>query len=306
MSEPGFPDLSGGSVLTVGTFDGVHIGHREILQDLNTRAERTGLPGVVVTFTPHPLAVVNPAAAPRLLTPGIERLGELASGVAPNRAVVIPFSSALAALSPEQFVRLLVDRYAMRELVVGHDHGLGRGRQGDVSVLRALGRKLGFDVQVVAAKNDSHGMAISSSAIRRAIAYGELDGARAMLGRRYSAHGVVVAGSNRGRRIGVPTINLELLKEKLLPPDGVYAVRVNAAKGAFGGMMNVGGRPTFGEPERIPEIHLFDASGDWYGEAVWVEFVARLRDTVRFAGVKELTEQLSRDANSARVALTQA
>lgn len=306
MSELGLPNLAGGSVLTVGTFDGVHLGHREILHDVNARAEQRGLPGVVVTFTPHPLAVVNPTAAPLLLTPGIERLGELAGDSAPTQAVVIPFSSTLAALSAERFVRLLVDRYAMRDLVVGHDHGFGRGRQGDISVLRKLGGELGFTLQVVPAKTDSRGMAISSTAIRRAVAYGELEGARAMLGRRYSLHGVVVPGSNRGRGIGVPTINLAIPTEKLLPPDGVYAVRVSAPKGSFGGMMNLGSRPTFGEAERIPEIHLFDASGDWYGDAVWVEFCARLRDTVRFAGVKELTEQLSRDAESARVALTQA
>lgn len=303
MSTPGFPELSGGSVVTVGTFDGVHVGHREILRDLATRAERTRRPGVVLTFTPHPLAVVNPAAAPRLLTPGLERLGELAGAVGPSHAVVIPFSTALAALTPEQFVRLLVERYSMRELLVGHDHGFGRGRQGDVSVLRALGGTLGFDVEVVPAKNDSDGMAISSTAIRRAVAYGELESARAMLGRRYSLFGVVVPGSNRGRGIGVPTINLDLPREKLLPPDGVYAVLVNAAKGSFGGMMNLGGRPTFGESERIPEIHVFEGSGDWYGDAVSVEFVARLRNTIRFADVKELTEQLSRDASAARSAL---
>ncbi len=306
MSAPGFPDLSSGSVLTVGTFDGVHIGHRDVLAHLNSCAGRTGLPGVVVTFTPHPLAVVNPAAAPRLLTPGVERLIELAGPMAPRHAVVIPFSSMLAALSPEQFVRLLVDRYAMRELVVGYDHGLGRGRQGDISVLRSLGTRLGFEVHVIPARNDLRGTAISSTAIRRAVAYGELDVARAMLGRRYSLHGVVVPGSSRGRSIGVPTINLEVPREKLLPPDGVYAVQVRSSKGSFGGMMNLGGRPTFGEAERIPEIHLFDASGDWYGDNVSVQFVARLRDTVRFAGVQELTEQLSRDATSARLALTQA
>lgn len=306
MREAGLQELAGGSVLTVGTFDGVHLGHREILNDLNACVERAGLPGVVVTFTPHPLAVVNPAAAPRLLTPGSERLAELASGIAPSHAVVIPFSAALAGLSPEQFVRLLVDRYAMRELVIGYDHGLGRGRQGDVPALRALGDKLGFSVHVVPAKHDSRGAAISSSAIRRAIAYGDLEAGRAMLGRPYSLLGVVVPGTTRGRSIGIPTINLDLPMEKLLPPDGVYAVRVSAAKGAFGGMMNLGRRPTFGEGERIPEIHMFDASGDWYGDSVTVEFVRRLRDTVRFAGVKELTEQLSRDAQSARVALTQA
>jgi riboflavin kinase/FMN adenylyltransferase len=306
MTDFGLPDLSGGSVVTVGTFDGVHLGHREILSDLMARAERKALPPLVVTFTPHPLSVVNPAAAPRLLTPGDERLAALVGDATPPHAVVIPFTPSLAALSAEQFVRLLVDRYAMRELVVGYDHGLGRGRQGDLSVLRDLGKKMGFTVQAVDAKTDSRGMAISSTAIRRAVAYGELEPARAMLGHRYFAHGVVVPGSSRGRGIGIPTINLAIHKDKLLPPDGVYAVRASGAKGAYGGMMNLGGRPTFGEAERVPEIHLFGASGDWYGDAIGVEFVARLRDTVRFSGVKELVEQLGRDAESARLALTQA
>ena len=304
MTDRGLVALSSGSVLTVGTFDGVHLGHREILRDLNERAERCGLPAVVVTFTPHPLAVVNPAAAPKLLTPDVERIALIAGEASTAHAVVIPFSTAVAALSAEQFVRLLVDCYAMRELVVGYDHGLGRGRHGDVGVLRALGSKLGFVVQVVAAKTGPHGIAISSTAIRRAVAYGELEGARAMLGRRYSMHGVVVPGSSRGRGIGIPTINLAIPVEKLLPPDGVYAVRVFAPKGTYGGMMNLGGRPTFGESERTPEIHLFDASGDWYGDAVLVEFVLRIRDIVRFASVDQLKDQLGRDAANARQALT--
>jgi riboflavin kinase / FMN adenylyltransferase len=306
MSDAGLVALRGGSVVTVGTFDGVHLGHRAILRDLNERAERMGLPAVVATFTPHPLAVVNVAAAPKLLTPGAERLIALAGDAASRYAVIIPFSVALAALSAEQFVRLLVTRYGMRELVVGYDHGLGRGRQGDVDVLRALGRQLGFTVAVVPAENDAQGVAISSTAIRRAVAYGDLDAARARLGRRYLAHGVVIRGKNRGRQIGVPTINLAIPTEKLLPPDGVYAVRVSASKGSFGGMMNLGGRPTFDDAERVPEIHMFGAGGDWYGDSVCVEFVSRLRDTVRFAGLKELTEQLARDADSARLALTQA
>ena len=306
MPDRGFPDLGGGSVLTIGTFDGVHLGHREILADLGDHARRTGMPALVVTFTPHPLAIVNPAAVPRLLTPGVERLAALTANGAPPRAIVIPFSASLAALTAQGFVGLLVERYSMRELVVGYDHGLGRGRTGDVSVLRDLGKAMGFNVRVVEARNDDRGVAISSTAIRRAVAYGELAGARAMLGRRYDACGIVVPGSSRGRGIGIPTINLSIAKEKLLPPDGVYAVRVNAAKGTFGGMMNLGGRPTFGDAERVPEVHVFDAVGDWYGDAVWVEFVSRLRDTVRFSGVEELTAQLSRDAESARFALTQA
>lgn len=306
MSERGFPQFASGSVITIGTFDGVHLGHREILRDLAERAARRALPSAVVTFTPHPLAVVNPAAAPRLLTPGDERLAALAASGAPEHVVVIPFTPALAALTAEQFVDQLVDQFAVCELVVGYDHGLGRGRQGDVSVLRELGTTRGFTVHVVEAKMDTRGAAVSSTAIRRAVAYGDLDAARAMLGRSYDLFGTVVKGSARGRSIGIPTINLQIPREKLLPPDGVYAVRVSGSKGTFGGMMNLGGRPTFGEAERIPEVHMFGASGDWYGADVSVEFVARIRDTVRFSGVEALVQQLNRDAESARVALTQA
>jgi riboflavin kinase/FMN adenylyltransferase len=306
MPDRGIPHFSGGSCITIGTFDGVHLGHREILRDLAARAAERSLPAGVVTFTPHPLAVVNPAAAPRLLTPGDERLVALASAGSPEHAVVIPFTAALATLSAEQFVDLLVDRLCVRELVVGYDHGLGRGRQGDVAVLRELGTTRGFTVHVVEAKMDTRGTAVSSTAIRRAVAYGDLEGAREMLGRRYDMFGVVVRGSARGRSIGIPTINLQIPREKLLPPDGVYAVKVNSARGTYGGMMNLGGRPTFGEADRIPEIHMFDASGDWYGASVAVEFVARIRDTVRFSGVEALVQQLGRDAESARFALTQA
>jgi riboflavin kinase/FMN adenylyltransferase len=194
----------------------------------------------------------------------------------------------------------------MRELVVGYDHGLGRGRQGDVKALTELGTTRGFTVHVVEAKMDERGTAISSSAIRRAIAYGDLDVAKSMLGRPYDLAGRVVKGQARGRSIGIPTINLQLPPEKLLPPDGVYAVRVSSPMGDFGGMMNLGGRPTFDEAERIPEIHMFGASGDWYGAEVAVQFVSRIRDTVRFSGVEALVQQLNRDAESARVALTQA
>jgi riboflavin kinase/FMN adenylyltransferase len=303
VSEHPLPALLGGSVLTIGTFDGVHLGHHEILVDLQRIAARRGLPSVVVTFTPHPLAIVNPASAPRLLTPGIERLAVLAAEVAPDHAVVMPFSARLAALTADAFVHLLVERYWMRDLVIGYDHGLGRGRHGDVSVLRALGTKLGFAVHVIDAKRDAKGRAISSTEIRRAVAHGDLDGARELLGRVYGAQGVVVPGSSRGRGVGIPTINLAISEEKLLPPDGVYAVRVFAPKGSYGGMMNLGGRPTFGEPARVPEIHLFGASGDWYGDHVLVEFVARIRDTIRFAGMTELVAQLSLDAASARASL---
>src|ERR1044072_1390551 len=163
MPEGGFPSFARGSVITIGTFDGVRLGHREILGDLSTRAADRGLPAAVVTFTPHPLAVVNPGAAPRLLTPGDERLTALAANGAPEHVIVIPFTPALAALTAEQFVEMLVEQFGMCELVVGYDHGLGRGRQGDVKVLAELGTTRGFTVHVVEAKTDERGTAVSSS-----------------------------------------------------------------------------------------------------------------------------------------------
>ena len=303
MAELGFPTLANGSVLTLGTFDGVHLGHREIFKDLAARADRRRLPSVAVSFSPHPLAVLNPGAAPKLLTTPEERLIAIADGPAPSLAVIIPFSRDVAALTAEQFVTLLVERYRMCELVVGYDHGLGRGRQGDANVLRELGRTMDFTVDVVAAKVGVHGTAVSSTAIRRAVAYGDLEGASALLGRRYSFLGRVSRGSSRGRSIGIPTINLAVAPEKLLPPDGVYAVIVRSARGSFGGMMNLGGRPTFGEVDRVPEVHMFGASGEWYGQDVCVEFISRLRDTVRFAGLNELVQQLTRDGEAARKAV---
>jgi riboflavin kinase/FMN adenylyltransferase len=301
------PELANGSVVTVGTFDGVHIGHREIVQRLRDLADARGLPAVLVTFRPHPLEIVNPSAAPMLLTPDEEQLDALVDSGFLN-VVVLPFSPALARYTAEDFVlRLLRDRYRMREIVIGYDHGLGRGRQGDAKMLRALGRRHGFAVEVVPPALDSVGAPISSSSIRTSIAHGDLERARAALGRPYSVRGRVISGEQRGRGLGYPTLNIEVAgARKLLPPDGVYAVRAQTSRGSFGGMMNLGGRPTFGDATRSLEVHLFDVGGDWYGESVSVGFVSRLRDVKRFDGVDALIAQLGRDAADARLALTQA
>lgn len=303
----GFPQLAGGSLVTIGTFDGMHAGHRDIVRRLHDRAAVRGLPAVLVTFRPHPLEVVNPAAAPMLLTPDQEQLDALADS-GPLLVVVLPFTRALAAYSAEDFVlRLLRDRYHMKEIVIGYDHGLGRGRQGDAALLTQLGRVNGFGVEVVPPALDGVGAPVSSSSIRTSIAHGDLERARASLGRPYSVRGRVISGEQRGRGLGFPTINLELgAPRKLLPPDGVYAVRAQTSRGTFGGMMNLGGRPTFGDATRSLEVHLFDVGGDWYGESVSIAFVRRLRDVKRFDGVDALVAQLGRDAADARLALTQA
>src|SRR5262245_18962797 len=179
--ELGLPQLAVGSVITVGTFDGVHLGHRDILRCVAQRASALNVPGLLVTFRPHPLDVVNPSAAPMLLTPGEEQLDALADS-GPLFVSVLPFTPSLASYSAEAFVNeILVKRYRLRALVVGHDHGLGRGRQGDVSTLRAIGDKRGFDVEVVRPTLGEHGVPISSSAVRTSIAHGDLEHARAAL-----------------------------------------------------------------------------------------------------------------------------
>lgn len=297
------PDVEG-TVLTVGTFDGVHRGHQDVLARLAARARERGLRSLLVTFEPHPLEVVNPDAAPPLLTPGREKIAALAeSGV--DYVAVVPFTRALASYEASQFVDLVLrERLRMRELFIGHDHGFGRGRAGDVRVLQALGAERGFDVDVVEPVSAPDGHPVSSTGIRRAVAGGDLQRAALALGRPYTATGSVVHGEKRGRLLGFPTLNVALPSpRKLLPPEGVYAVRVFTPTGAYGGMLNLGPRPTFGDTTRSVEAHLFDVEGDWYGQTVQVEFAARLRDTRRFDGVEALTAQLMRDAQHARRAL---
>ena len=292
-----------GSIVTVGSFDGVHLGHRAVLEEIARRARAAGRRSVLVTFSPHPLEVVNPAAAPPLLTVGDERL-EILAQTPVDRVLLLRFDAALAAMSPREFVEdVLLARCGMRELVIGHDHGFGRGRSGDAETLRTLGRELGFSVDVVGPV-DAGGQQVSSSRIRRAVAGGDLALAARMLGRPYTLNGVVEAGEARGRLLGVPTLNIGgIPSRKRLPPDGVYAVRVEWRGGAAGGMMNQGGRPTFGDARRTLEAHLFGVAADLYGAAVRLAWVERIRDTRRFASPDELQEQLGRDRIAAEAVL---
>jgi len=293
-----------GAVVTVGTFDGLHRGHQQVLAEVVGRARAGGLTSVLVLCDPHPLEVVNPAAAPKLLTLAAEKQDLLAdAGKGLDRVVVLPFTREVAELSPEEFIRRLRAEHALQQLVLGYDHAFGRGRSGDEALVRRLGAAEGFDVAVVDAVREN-GQPISSTLIRNAVAHGDLESAARWLGRPYGVLGQVVPGAGRGRTIGVPTINLAPPDaRKLLPPDGVYAVWVWWRGTRYGGMMNQGARPTFAEQGRTLEVHLFDFAGDLYGETVRVEWVERLRDVQAFPSREALVAQLERDRQAARASL---
>jgi riboflavin kinase / FMN adenylyltransferase len=299
--ESGLPPYVKGTVITVGTFDGVHRGHRDVVERLVARSRALKIPSALVTFEPHPLEVVNPSAAPLLLTTHYEKLEVLAeTGL--DYIAVLPFTSELAAYPAEDFVELVLRRrFRLRELLIGYDHGFGRQRAGNVDVLRTLGERDGFRVEVVDPVATAHGHSVSSTSIRRAIAGGDLERAAAGLGRLYSVSGRVLEGSHRGRTIGFPTVNLgPPPPRKLLPPEGVYVVRVQTPRGPVGGMMNLGPRPTFGDAATSLEAHLFDTSGDFYGVQVRIDFVMRLRETRKFASAEQLSKQLRHDEREAR------
>jgi riboflavin kinase/FMN adenylyltransferase len=295
--------MSRDAVVTVGSFDGLHLGHQAVLAEIAARARRTSGRSLVVTFAPHPLEIVNPQAAPRRLTLDDERR-ELFAQTPVDAVAFLPFTRTLSQYSPEEFVRLLLERFHLRELVIGHDHGFGRGRAGDERVLQRLGRELGFAVDVVPAVQVD-GREVSSTLVRRALAGGDLATARRHLGRDYSMVGDVVRGAGRGGAVlGFPTINIAVPdRRKLLPPDGVYAVRVEWASGASGGMMNMGPRPTFDDMAPTIEAHLFGGTPELYGRAVKIAWVARLRDTRAFPSAAALREQLQRDRIAALTAL---
>lgn len=303
MTAAALPDDGRGTVITVGSFDGVHLGHRQVLEEIAVRARRGHRRSVLVTFEPHPLEVVNPQAAPPLLTSAQERR-EILAQCEVDVVVFMAFTRALSQYSPEAFVRLLLERYHLRELVIGYDHGFGRGRAGDVHTLRDLGQRLGFGVDVVQ-EVDVAGRAVSSTLVRRSVAGGDLATAAKLLGRPYSLIAPVGRGAGRGRTVGYRTINLAVPEpRKLLPPDGIYAVWVEWRTGSAGGMMHQGPRPTFGEADRSLETHLFDADVDLYGEDVKLSWIERLRDVQTFPSAEALKRQLDKDFDAAQRALT--
>jgi riboflavin kinase/FMN adenylyltransferase len=293
------PDVEG-TVVTVGTFDGVHLGHAAVLDEIADRAARRGLHSVLVTFDRHPLTVVRPGAAPGLLTTPDEKKEILAQN-GPDYVAFLPFTRRLSQLSPEDFVRrILVESFRVRELVIGYDHGFGRARAGDIELLKKLGADSGFEVDVVEAVT-VNGRPASSTAIRDLIGEGRVEAAAAMLGRPYSFRGPIVHGLGRGQDLGFPTANIPAPGgNKLLPRQGIYAVRASLRTEICNGLLHLGPRPTFaGSPPSI-ELYIMDFDRRIYGETVRVDFLRRLRDVLPFDSAAALIEQMRRDERSAR------
>ncbi|HET7321448.1 MAG TPA: bifunctional riboflavin kinase/FAD synthetase [Longimicrobiaceae bacterium] len=300
---PPLPRDGRGTVITVGTFDGVHRGHHEVLEEIVRRARRTDRRSALVTFEPHPLQVVRPEAAPPLLTTLEEKKPLLAaSGL--DYAVFLPFTPVLQRYPARRFVEeILLGRLGMQELVMGYDHGFGRGREGSVETLRELGAELHFGVDVVEAV-ERGGEPVSSTRIRHALAEGDVVAAARGLGRPYSLQGPVVHGSHRGREIGFPTANIAIADaHKLLPLEGIYAVHGWVGADRLPGLLHLGPRPTFpGEPPSV-ELHLLDFSGDLYGQELRVDFCARLRGVEAYDTVEALVAQMRADAALGRAVL---
>lgn len=286
------------TLLTVGVFDGIHLGHQHLIKRLTQQAATMNLLGGVVTFNSHPQNVLSPQTRLARLTT-IEERTRLLRGLGVELVVPLNFSTEVAALSAREFVSLLQVHLRMRGLIIGPDFALGRGREGDAAALQTLGQERGFTVEVVEPLISS-GSLVSSTAIRKALSRGDMGATSKFLGRYFRLSGPVIGGMERGHVLGFPTANIAVDSDQALPIDGVYATLGYIGDKVYKSVTNIGIRPTFGEGERTIEVFLIDFAGDIYGEKLAVELVERLRGEMKFVDAKELSAQISRDVEQAR------
>jgi riboflavin kinase/FMN adenylyltransferase len=292
------------SWLTVGVFDGVHRGHQQIIRALTAGAHQAGAPAVVVTFWPHPARVLGSGEVKCLTMP--DERAELLFALGVDAVVTQPFDGNLAETSADDFVARLAERLHFRHLLIGYDFALGRGRQGDASRLRDIGRRLDYALDVVPAVGDESGV-ISSTEIRKLVATGDVAEAAKLLGHNYALHGLVVHGDGRGRDLGFPTANIDYPAPKILPSNGIYACWVRMGGRKQPAAVNVGVRPQFQSVAAAPVVegYVLDFEGDLYGHDVRLEFVARLRAELRFPSVDALVDRIRRDVSQTRELLGQ-
>jgi len=293
-----------GSVVTIGNFDGVHRGHAELFRNLQDRGARMGLPAVVVTFEPHPLAVLAPEAAPPLITTFSQKV-ELIQQAGIECLVVIQFTREFSLLAAETFVRShLCHALGMRHIVIGHDYAFGRNRSGNYATLTDLGAECGFTVEDLEPIGNE-GRIFSSSLARRLIGGGDMSEAASILGRYHVISGRVVHGREIGTRIGFPTANI-VTENELIPPDGVYAVMVTVGDQLIQGACNIGSNPTFEGSHRTIEVFLLDYSGQLYDSTLALSFVQRLRDVKKFPDTETLIQAITHDIAVTRTVLSAA
>lgn len=289
------PEFRNG-ILTIGTFDGVHAGHQEIIRRINRIALEINGETIVLTFHPHPRMVLQPDdASLKLLNTPDEKI-RLLSHYGIDNLILIPFSKEFSRLSAQQYVEdFLWKKIRPRKIVIGYDHRFGNKREGDINLMRTLADKLRFEVVEIEAQMVEN-ISVSSTKIRNALLTGDLETANSLLGRYYSISGKVVRGDQRGTKFGFPTANISVRDpHKLIPASGVYAVRVVVDGEMYGGMLNIGMRPTFNGQHETIEVHIFDFAQNIYGTQINIEFVGSIRKEIKFKSADELVAQLAKD-----------
>ena len=288
-------------LLTIGVFDGVHLGHRYLISQLTELARQQGLLSGVVTFRQHPQEVLSPQTRLPFLTDLAQRTNLLKNeGV--EAIITLSFTPELAQLSAGQFIGLLKKYLRMRGVVIGPDFALGQNREGNTDTLRRLGQEMGFSVTVVP-PIIINGEVVSSTAIRNALAEGDMKRVQNLVGRPFSLHGRVIPGTRRGAELGFPTANLDTDPEQALPAEGVYVGWVHINDQAYPSMTNIGKRPTFGGSERVVEVYLLDYHGDLYGQELTIDIIERLRGEMKFDNLEELKKQIAEDVKQGRAIL---
>jgi riboflavin kinase/FMN adenylyltransferase len=290
------------TVLTVGTFDGVHAGHRVLMSTVLQKAKERGARSAIITFDPHPREIIHPGTGGIQLLTTLKERREILEEIGIDLLVIIPFDRDFSLLSAEEFVRdVIFKKVGVSEFVIGYDHHFGRDRKGTIETVEKLGSQLDFDAYVVSRQKVSQ-QTVSSTAIRKALAEeGNVEKAADMLQRRYRLSGTVVHGDKRGKGLGFPTANIKPVeKRKIIPRNGIYAVKARVGETWRNGMMSIGIRPTFKNTGRTIEVHLFDFETLIYGMTVEIMFVKRLRDEIKFENPEALTAQMKKDETEAR------
>lgn len=288
-------------ILTQGTFDGVHYGHQQILKRVVNEAKKVGGESVLLTFFPHPRLVLYPNDNDLKLLNSLEERIELVESLGVDHMVILPFTKDFSRLSPEEFVRdILVSKLKIQKLIIGYDHRFGKNRKGSFADMTRFAKQFGFELEEINAQEISD-CTVSSTKIRNALLEGEIQEANTLMGRPYSLKGEVMHGSKKGKELGYPTANILVeATYKLIPANGVYAVKIHLDDKEYSGMLNIGDNPTFDDKNWSIEVHIFEFDKNIYNQTVEISFIQRMRDEIKFSSVDELVEQMKDDELNAK------